>query len=291
MIKQFLNSTQTLKKRVINQRPLHDSVELGLIVIGCQKGGTTALYHYLGHHPNIFPPQQKEINHFNSLERKKLFTKHYSRNFPPKPINISNALSIDVSPAYMLGGEAVASLIKKSLPNIKIAALLRDPVTRAVSSWFMYKKYHLENPDWFINQRWVHKSNIVRRSTRFGESIVDDIHEELDVLNTGKRIEYPIVEYGFYKAQLAPYLNMFGSSNILVIDSEQLAHQTQQCLDNITDHMSLSRFSWPSETLKKHFVGDNKEPINLAKLSFLKDLYRSKNEGLNELLNTDFTWA
>jgi hypothetical protein len=35
------------------------------IVLGTQKGGTTALYHYLSQHPDVVPSLQKEIHFFN----------------------------------------------------------------------------------------------------------------------------------------------------------------------------------------------------------------------------------
>lgn len=266
-----------------------------LVVIGAQKGGTTALYNYLGQHPAVNPPLNKEVNYFNALADKTPNYQSYLSHFPVTHDPAAPNYSIDVSPNYMIDIGVVAPLINKVLPSAKIGVLLREPVSRAVSSWFMYKKYHTQDPDWFINATWVREASntntkIVRRSPAFGASFASDIQEELTVMASGDRIEYPIVEYGLYKAQLEALLGVFSRDQIIFLSNDELDQDTQSSLDKITDFIGITRHKLSPEQLEKHFVGDNKTPIEAHELAELAAYYTQQNKGLEDLIGRKLSW-
>ena len=267
--------------------------QIKLIIVGAQKGGTTALYNYLSEHPDIDVPEQKELNFFNSCEPKELTEAAYLRNFPKRFTWNTPFYSIDTSPSYLLDAEDVAERIHAFDPNVKIVAVLREPVSRAISSWFMYKKLASPNPDWFVQSGWV-KSNVkksVKRRKSFGENFADDIAEEIGVLLEGNRIEYPIVEYGLYAQQLKHFLNYFDTENIEVIFSDNLKENTQSTLNLICEHSDMPAFELSHQKLIPHFVGDNKTVIAPENLTQLKEYYRKENQTLAELLGHPLPWS
>lgn len=266
-----------------------------LVVIGAQKGGTTALYNYLGQHPAINPPHNKEVNYFNALANTKPDLQSYLRHFPVTHDPAAQNYSIDVSPNYMIDIDVVAPMIQQILPDAKIGVLLREPVSRAISSWFMYKKYHMQDPDWFINAAWVRNASnsnakIVRRSAAFGVSFANDIQEELAVMASGNRIEYPIVEYGLYKTQLQALLEVFSRDQIMVLSNEELDQDTQNTLDKIADFIGITKHKLSSEQLEKHFVGDNKAPVEEQELAELAAYYAQQNSGLEHIIGRTLSW-
>jgi len=268
--------------------------EVRLIVVGAQKGGTTSLYYYLSAHPDIDVPVNKEINYFSSLGSKSGSLTEYQKQFPIRFARNAGFYSIDVSPTYLLDAELTAKKIFDLNPAARIAVVLREPVSRAVSSWFMYKKLYAQNPDWFVESTWV-KNNTSKRITRrkktFGLNFEEDIEEEILVLESGGRIEYPIVEYGLYKQQLENFIDVFDHQNLLILSSALLQTSTQQCLDQVTSFMGIAAHKLEQHQLIPHFVGDNKEVLNTSSLSKLADYYQVQNSGLEKLLGEGFKWS
>lgn len=284
------SATVTIKK--IMWSTLSKS-EIKLIVVGAQKGGTTALYRYLSEHPDIQIPNNKEIDYFNGLGDKPAKLSEYQKNFPASFDLNKKIISIDVSPSYLLDAEFVAGKIHTMSPSIKIVVLLREPVSRAISSWFMYKKLYSQDPDWFINSDWVKNNSfkqLVRRKHTFGEDFAMDIEEEVLALKQGKRIEYPIIEYGLYKKQLSPFIKLFGRDNILILDSNDLKESTQTSLNQITSLIGLKPHTLKEEQLNHHFVGDNKHEISKAHKNMLNEFYQEHNHELKQIVGDKFTW-
>src|SRR4051812_23905676 len=112
------------------------------LVIGVEKGGTTWLHAQLKKHPQIFLPDTKEIHFFNKyssnlIERDyfKLGIGWYLDFF--KPYNGQRAIG-EVTPMYICDSEAPLR-IQKTLLSVRLIAILRNPVDRAYSHYWMAK--------------------------------------------------------------------------------------------------------------------------------------------------------
>jgi len=109
---------------------------LDFIVIGAQKAGTTSLWQYLRHHPSISMPLLKEAPLFSQAA---IDAGEYDAFFAAHLGNAANgALLGKATPAYMMGNRGVdvgevARRIADRLPRVKLIALLRDPIERALS--------------------------------------------------------------------------------------------------------------------------------------------------------------
>lgn len=114
---------------------------LDFIVIGAQKGGTTSLWQYLRRHPSIWMIPGKEAPFFCTAAAGEdgAFAAYMESTFADAP---EAALLGKATPHYMAGSpeanvEQVATRIAAELPEVRLVALLRDPIDRAISQYRM----------------------------------------------------------------------------------------------------------------------------------------------------------
>lgn len=106
------------------------------LVIGAAKAGTTALYHYLRQHPDVFMPEVKEVRYSRyegvtdadvQVHTRAAYERLFASAGTAKAIG-------EASPQY-LNSEVGPDRIAEDLPDVKLIVLLRDPVARAYSSY------------------------------------------------------------------------------------------------------------------------------------------------------------
>ncbi len=125
------------------------------IVIGAARSGTTALYQYLQRHPDIFMSRIKEPNYFafegcpldfkgpgaefvnNSIASWEDYCALFA-NAPP------DAKTGEASPLYLYSQQAPAC-IKRRLPQVKLIAILRNPIEQAYSH-YLYARAQMIEP-------------------------------------------------------------------------------------------------------------------------------------------------
>jgi hypothetical protein len=159
-----------------------------LIVIGGQKCGTTSLHNYLAAHPEIAMSREKELDFFTSWGRRRgldWYEQHFIRRAPVRG---------ESSPAYtawphILG---VPEAIHETLDDVRLIYLVRDPVERIVSEYRHALGHGTE-----------------RRSL---QQVAADPGFE----------DSPYIAKSRYALQLARYLDLFDSSQLLVITQEAL---------------------------------------------------------------------
>lgn len=266
------------------------------IVLGAQKGGTTALFRYLSQHPDVVPSLQKEIHFFNDDERHARGLDFYHGFFESRTPARARKITLDVTPSYLAAAPLTAGRLFAYDAGLRLVALLRDPVTRAYSAWQMYRKYHARDPDWFDG--WVGSCRVDgfpagcrKREARFGQSFLDDIGEELEWMARGQLVEMPIIHQGFYARQLKWFLRYFPREQLLVMSSEELRADTGGHLPVLERHLGLSPHDWRDEQICPHFEGDYSEPLPDAARDLLADYYRPHNRELFELLGRKIDWS
>ena len=104
--------------------------KLDFAIIGAGKSGTTSLFKYLSAHPGIFMPGVKELSFFAVPN---LFARgidwYYREYFSGAEESL---LWGEASPAYMSYASTPANL-QENAPDVKLIAILRNPVDRAFS--------------------------------------------------------------------------------------------------------------------------------------------------------------
>lgn len=132
------------------------------IVLGAQKAGTTALYHYLRQHPEVFMPEVKEpgffafegapLNYRNAEGGSASICSYtvtdaeaYERLF--EEVNAEKAVG-EATTLYLHSEQAVAH-IQRHVPDARLIAVLRHPVDRAYSAYMHAKRKGQEPIDDF----------------------------------------------------------------------------------------------------------------------------------------------
>ncbi len=180
------------------------------IVVGSQRSGSTYLHNLLMQHPEVYLPENKELQYFSDKYYKfqKVDLQVYSSFF--SDYREQKAIG-EITPSYMFH-EWVPELLYKHLGSIKLIFLLRNPIDRAYSHyWHEVSKKR----EWFTFEEAVKKEK---------ERISTDYCNK-------KNKSY--VERGFYGKQLSNFLNYFRKENMLILFSEDLYKDPKTVLKQI----------------------------------------------------------
>lgn len=253
------------------------------LIIGAQKAGTTSLYNYLLFHPQIMGNKTwKEIRYFDLKENYDQGFGWYLSHFPNK-LSKGEKLTFDASPGYLYF-PYIPQLIKQDLGDIKMIAILRNPVDRAYSAWKMYHS--------FVNNPQVSEfSRRIADERTFAEAIEQELDNQckLDIY------PYDYINRGKYAEQLENYYQYFNRETLLVLSLDQLQKELETTLNQVCDFLNIERFSpknFESFQEKKYNIG-LKVPAksdDLEVLENLKEYFIPYNQKLYELLNWDVLW-
>jgi hypothetical protein len=194
------------------------------LIVGAQKAGTTSLANYLNQHPNIFMCPVKETHYFTYLHEKKV------RKTKANDIKYVNSLNEyrklfsdakedqfigEASPSYLYNSDAPFR-IKKLVPDVKIIAILRNPVDRAYSN--------------FLHARRAGYENI--------ESFEEAIFGARSTSNEKSMLHY--LEKGLYHGQLERYYNLFDKDQIHIDIYESFKNDPNSVLKNICKFLNTN---------------------------------------------------
>ena len=250
------------------------------IIIGVGRGGTTSCFHYLSQHPSIIGSAYDEIGFFD--ENFHLGLNWYRSMFPTKFLKkkiakkFGKCLTYDVTPSY-IRKPWVARRIKELFPEIKLIALLRNPVDKA------YSHYH---------------SSITRglQKSSFEEIIEEDVKTFQKFENTNSMIddkyfrtyiEKSHLGRGFYAQQLKIWFELFDRKQILILTSEELSTDTNKTMNKIFQFLDLSDYEI-SDTAKRSTGNYTNMKMDTRKK--LISFFSKYNQDLFKLLNQEFDW-
>lgn len=248
------------------------------IIIGAQKGGTSALNYYLNRqHPYVRPSAKKEVHFYDrSFARG---TPWYRAHFPLRASFPGGVITGEATPAY-LAHPQVPQRIAQVQPNVKLIAVLRNPKTRAVSHYQMSVRRGREDLSF--------EDAILREEER-----ITDGWQRMVSGRTDDSPEYRYYSYkhrGRYAEQLARYLQHFGRSQILVLASEAMRQDTAATIERICAFLDI-----PTELagvdLLPRGVGAYSRDIPAHIEQHLDEYFVPLNHELYELLGEDFGWT
>jgi hypothetical protein len=110
------------------------------LVVGGQRCGTTSLYRYLDQHPSVMFPRLTKGTHWFDEEYQRSEA-WYRSNFPldkerrARAAETGGPVVVGEACPYYMFHPAVPARIAEHLPDVKVVAILRDPVARAWSAY------------------------------------------------------------------------------------------------------------------------------------------------------------
>ena len=249
----------------------HYQPKVDFMIVGAQKCGTSALWEYLGVHPQVGMSSPKEVQLFSGPE--------YSCEWSPKEIDRRYApwfrhcpdaeVRGEVTPIYLFFPEVAAEL-KRYSPDLKLIVLLRDPVERAISSYYMQRARGKEKaPLWLalLAEPWR-----LRRCAN-----ARDWGSMARVCSYRAR--------GLYSLQLRNLHQHFPRRQVLVVRSRDLLQDHQAALRRVFSFLGVAEnVEMPRRTaLPGERHGKRRHPIlsGLLRVSYLAERWRSR--GLYDL--------
>ncbi len=242
------------------------------LIVGAQKAGTTALHHFLLQHPEIVK-QRGEVHFFD--ERFGKGAKWYQRRFPSD--QNPNHLICDKSPYYLMH-PTVPQRVHSLYPNVKILIVLRNPVDRAYSQFWMNKRSATKEPFATFEEAIDAEKNRLKG-------------EEKKISNNPlypcrtHRI-YSYLGRGVYVKQIKRWLALFPREQIFIVDSNKLRNQPEDTMSQIFGFLGLPDCSL-IQFRDKH---SKYPPMNPETRKRLSDYFRPYNQELEELLGMKFNW-
>lgn len=241
------------------------------LLIGAMKGGTTTLFAALNEHPRILRPRRREIHFFGRKFRRGVgwYRRHFATG---KELRQLSAITGEGSTSY-LANPNVPARIRRVLPNVRMIALLRDPVDRAISNFFHEQRTGRETLG--LEEGLLAESERIRRHPLFRRG-------GLGFLAYRNR--------GLYAEQLKRYFELFPREQILVLKSETFFLDPKPVFSRVCRFLGLdpelARTDFPPRN-----VGDY--DASLVSSSVHEELARyfaPHNRELYELLGEDFGW-
>ena len=228
------------------------------LVIGAAKAGTTSLYSYLKEHPQIYMSPHKEPRFFaleeetidfrgpGDLTRFRFVTdiESYRALFE----GVSNEVAIgEASPWYLYVPKA-PERIRHHIPNVKLIAILREPVERAYSNFLHAVSEGLEP------------------LTDFTEAM----EAEAERIRNNWSYRWHYKQKGFYSVQLKRYFEIF--------DRDQIRLYLYD--DFITNPISLMQDIFLFLGVDSTFVPDISQKHNVSRIprnKVIDKLFRQPN--------------
>lgn len=242
------------------------------IIIGAQKAGTSSLFYYLEQHPSIGRTLKKEIHFFNKYYFRDL--KWYKAFFETK----KNGKKIfgEATPDYLFHPNA-AERVKKHFPNVKLIVMLRDPIERTISNYYMELNRKRETALTF-------KEALEQEEIR-----IQNINEEC--FNDPKYFNFNRYYFSYkgrskYYDQIEKWLQYFPKSQFIFIKSEDFFEKPKLILDKVHSFLKIPSFL-PSN-LKPKNVGSYHYKTDEQTINQLNKIFYKEYNQLSDLIGINF---
>lgn len=222
-----------------------NSTSPNFFIVGCVKGGTTSMHHYLGQHPDIYLTPIKETNYFSrkDIDAKnfredyavdiKINLKKYFEDRPLKPVHIAHINETkdylelfsesknekilgEICNSYLIC-PSTAEEIQRSCPDAKIAMVLRNPVDRAFSQYLMN----------------------IKEAKSINSSFIEEIEKDDKNEKKGWGVSHQYLELGLYYQQVKKYVDLFPKEQIKIIFYDDYRVSPKKILDELCDFLNI----------------------------------------------------
>ncbi|MCY9590644.1 hypothetical protein PC41400_17605 [Paenibacillus chitinolyticus] len=271
----FINSKRHVEwVRSARTKLFHNTTtEPAFLIIGTQKGGTTSLYHDLTQNPNIKSAAVKEVHFFD--EQYHFGYDWYKKNFPPDLPE--GSITGEASPYYLFHPQTPGR-VREWLPDVKLIALLRNPIHRAYSHYQMMVRRGLE-PMSFPEALQAERSRV--------EGEYDRMSRDPRFTSQNCSI-YSYLKRGLYAEQLERWYRYFPKDQILVMSSETLFRNPAESYRKVLAFLDMPL--WEPGGYASLNEGENDRLIPKDTMEWLRNYYTEPNRRLFELIGEAYAW-
>jgi hypothetical protein len=221
---------------------------LDFLVIGAQKAGTTSLFEYLRRHPEVYLPPGKEVPYFSDdgmvAHGWDTYLAQTFAGADPKrrwgtasPQYMAGAVLAPAEPVEGAPELAVPRRIRERLPDVRLVAILRDPVARAASHHRMMRLRGEE-------------------TRTFEQAIEEQLRPQaLAAARAAPTPTSAYVAWGEYGRILAGYLELFPAEHLLILFTEDLEQRPVEVLAEVHRHLGVRADFVPDNLDQRFRVG------------------------------------
>jgi|GEM_PF-531537 len=242
------------------------------LIIGVAKAATTSLYHSISQHPRVLPPVTKEMDLFGSPERG---IDWYLAHFPRRPPWERRFITGEARVGNFDNPDG-PKVVRQFLPKVKLIAVLRDPVDRALSHYYN---------DLNVGAEKRPLDEAIDEELSFLDRPADDVERDLDVYLKSQR---HYLYLGLYARHLENWLTQFNAGNLLIVVSEELNADPKRELGRVFKHIGLNNPPGIDYANRLPGTYDN-QPKDRVRAK-LVDFYGRPNERLYEILGRRLDW-
>jgi hypothetical protein len=215
------------------------------ICIGAQKSGTTWLNEQLKKHPSLCMPDRKELRFFDWYFYRSF--SWYLQQFSCDKEKIKG----EVTPGYSIIEKGRVKFMRRSMPNVKIILLLRDPRERAWSS----ARYH------------------------FGKEMGRDLQQISDAEFIAHFEKRWVQRMGDYEVIWKKWSSVFPREQLLVIFTETIDTQPDKVIERICNFIGVpaikddaSLYSHPNKSEEMKMPAEVKSYLDKKYLEVIRNM-------------------
>ncbi len=246
----------------------------GFLIIGTKRGGSTSLYEYVIRHPAVAGCLLQKGSHYFDVN----FTRGWNWFRSTFPLATGRrAVTGEASPYYMFHPLA-PQRIAAALPDVRLIAVLRDPVDRAWSH-FQYERRqgHEDLPF----------GEALRREPERLAGEAERMIAEPGYSSSAYR-HFSYLARGHYAEQLEKVHALLPPSHVLVLQSEALFADPDAELERVWRFLGLGPCRIGEAPAFK--AGDCTEAVPPAARAWLERYFARPNQRLYGLPGVSFRW-
>lgn len=249
------------------------------LVIGAAKAGTSFLFELLAEHPEVKvkrnpdadPAVDKEKHYFDTPRYQRRSLRWYKNRFP------DTGTTGEASPYYIYCPR-VAARVAAALPDVRLIAVLREPVGRAHSEYRHRVRQGLED----LSFEAALRAESGRTAGERERMLADETYYSKALRGSSYRAR------GVYVDQIREWHEHFPAGRMLVLDSDHLFSEPQKTAAETFAFLGLE--DRKIEVPPPQNTGDGHHQVPRPARRLLERFYRPHNRRLYDYLGRDFGW-